>query len=191
MLRVLCVMFLVGLLSGCAAAVVGGAAATAGAVHDRRTFGTVIDDNRAELTAYDSLNKDKQLALQNNVEFVAYNGVMLIIGQVADAELKARAESHAQGIEGIRRVVSELEIGPTPSLAQSAHDKWITARLKTALLDIVDLPDFDPSRVNVTTENGVVYLMGLVSHVEAERVVEIVRTTRGVDRVVKVFEYTD
>jgi len=59
------------------------------------------------------------------------------------------------------------------------------------VMDIVDLPDFDPSRVNVTTQASVVFLLGLVSPAEAERVIEIARTVPGVERVVKVFEYRD
>ncbi len=179
------------LLAGCAAAVVGGAAAGAGAAHDRRTVGAVIDDGAIELGAYDNLNRDKELALRNNVELVSYNGTVLIIGEVANEELRARAETKVREIDGVRRVVNELRIRDRAGIVSSTRDKWITARTKLALLDIVDLPGFDPSRVNVTTQAGVVYLMGLVTEHEAERVVAIVREVPGVERVVKVFEYTD
>jgi osmotically-inducible protein OsmY len=48
---------------------------------------------------------------------------------------------------------------------------------------------FSPTQVKVVTEAGVVYLMGLVTPAEADAAVEIARTTSGVSRVVKVFEY--
>ena len=67
----------------------------------------------------------------------------------------------------------------------------MTARVKTALLDITSLNDFDPSRVNVTTVNSVVYLMGMVSREESDAVVDVARNVAGVSKVVKVFEYTD
>lgn len=176
------------LLSACVPLLVGGAAAGAG--HDRRSFRTVLDDQNIELTAYDQLNRDKQLTLANNVEVVVYNGVMLLLGEVPTAEMKQRAQDKVSNI-AVKRIVNEIEIGPRPGVGQGATDKWLTGRVKTALLDIVDLPDFDPTRVNVTTENGSVYLMGLVSHEEAERVIAIARDVQGVKRVVNVFEYTD
>lgn len=184
-------LVLCALLGGCAAAAIGGAAAGATAAHDRRTFGSVVDDNAIELGAYDHLNRDKELALKNNVEVVSYNGTVLLIGEVGSEALRQRAETKVREIEGVRRVVNELVVRPQISIVAGTVDKWTTARAKLALADIVDMPGFDPSRVNVTTQAGTVYLMGLVSHAEGERVVEIVRDVPGVARVVKVFEYTD
>lgn len=191
MKRLLILLLVVPLLASCAAAAIGAVAAGGAAGHDRRSFGRVVDDSAIELGIYDNLNKDKELALKNNVEIVVYNGVVLMVGEVRTQELKDRAEAKVREIEGVGRVVNELRIEPSPGMISATRDKWITGRAKVALLDIVDLPDFDPSRVNVTTENSVVYLMGLVSRTEADRVVEIVRDIGGVERVVKVFEYTD
>ncbi|MCE3003187.1 MAG: BON domain-containing protein [Xanthomonadaceae bacterium] len=191
MLRLLSLVLCVTLLPGCAALLVGGAAAGAGAAHDRRSVGTVIDDNNIELTAYDAINKDKEIALRNNVGIVVYNGVMLLIGEVRTEELRQRAERLASGLQGVRRVVNEISVEEPTGFGGATRDRWLTGRVKLALLDIVDQPGFDPTRVNVTTQNGKVYLMGLVSRAEAERVVEIARGVPGVERVVKVFEYTD
>jgi osmotically-inducible protein OsmY len=191
MFRILILVLCAGLLPGCAALVVTGAAAGAGAAHDRRSVGTVIDDNNIELTAYDAINKDKQIALKNNVGIVVYNGVMLLIGEVRTEELRQRAQRLASGLQGVRRVVNEIAVEEPTGLGGATRDRWITGRVKLALLDIVDQPGFDPTRVNVTTQNGKVYLMGLVTRGEAERVVGIARAVPGVARVVKVFEYTD
>ena len=190
-LRILGLLLILALLPSCAAVVVGGAAAAVGAAHDRRSIGTVIDDTNIELTAFDSINKDKELALKNNVGVVAYNGVMLLIGEVRTQELLDRAIARTSGIEGVKRVVNEISIEEPTGFGQSARDRWYTIRAKTALLDIVDLREFDPTRVNVTTQNAKVYLMGLVTREESDRVVEIVRGIPGVERVVKVFEYID
>jgi hypothetical protein len=43
--------------------------------------------------------------------------------------------------------------------------------------------------VKVVTEAGVVYLMGVVTEREADDAVDIARTTSGVRKVVKIFEY--
>ena len=190
MTRLLLALLACIVLGGCVAAVAGGAAAGA-AVHDRRTTGTVLDDQNIELSAYDTLNKDKELALKNNVEIVVYNGVMLLFGQTRTPELRDRAEQMLTGFQGVKRVVNQIQVGESPGFWSGSKDKVTTSRVKTALLDIQDMPGFDPTRVNVTTEAGVVYLMGIVSREEADRVVQVTRTTPGVERVVKVFEYTN
>jgi osmotically-inducible protein OsmY len=179
------------LLGGCFAAVVGGAAAGAGAAHDRRSFRTVMDDRNIQLSAYDNLNKDKELALKNNVSITVYNGVMLLTGEVRTPELKERAERRTAGFEGVRRTVNDIEVREPEGFWSRRRDNTITAHVKTALLDIVDLPGFDPTRVNLTTVHRTVYLMGVLTREEAERVVEVVRNVAGVEKVVRVLEYRD
>jgi osmotically-inducible protein OsmY len=177
------------LLSGCIAAVVGGTAAGVG--HDRRSWTTVIADRNIQASAYDNFNKDKELALKNNVSIVVYNGIMLLAGEVRTAELKQRAEQRVSGYDGVRRLVNELEVREPEGFLSQRRDNSITAHVKTAMLDIVDMPGFDPTRINITTVHRTVYLMGLLTREEAERVVEIARNVSGVEKVVRVFEYQD
>lgn len=177
------------LLSGCIAAVVGGTAAGVG--HDRRSWTTVIADRNIQATAYDNYNKDKELALKNNVSIVVYNGVMLLVGEVRTAELKQRAERRVSGYDGVRKLVNEIEVREPEGFFSQRRDNTITAHVKTALLDIVDMPGFDPTRVNITTAHRTVYIMGLLSREEAERVAEIARNVSGVEKVVRVLEYQD
>ena len=179
------------LLGGCAAAVVGGAALAGGAAHDRRDTSTYFDDKRIDLAVHDAINKDKELTLKNNVTIVVYNGVILLIGEVRTPELKARAEKIVTGYEGTKKVVNELEVTEPQDFWTRRADSALTARVKTALLDITSIEGFDPLRVNVTTAHRVVYLMGVVTQQEADAVVEVARDVDGVEKVVKVFEYSD
>ena len=184
-------LFALPLLGGCLLAMVGGAAVGASAAHDRRDVGTYVDDKRIYLGAYDAINKDKELALKNNVKVVVYDGVTLLVGAVRTPELKQRAERLASGFDGTRRLVNEIEVREPEGFWSRRRDNTLTARVKTALLDLTSLDGFDPTRVNVTTAHRVVYLMGKVTHEEDEAVVGIARDVAGVERVVKVFEYTD
>lgn len=186
----ICLVVAPALLCGCAVAVVG-VAAGASAAHDRRGASTYVDDKRIYLGAYDNINKDKELALKNNVIIVVYNGVMLLVGEVRTPELKQRAERLVSGFEGTQRIINELEVREPEDFWSRREDNGLTARVKTGLLDLTSLPDFDPTRVNVTTAHRVVYLMGKVSHEEADAVTDIARDTSGVEKVVKLFEYTD
>ncbi|GAA0714168.1 BON domain-containing protein [Dokdonella soli] len=178
-------------LGGCLLAIAGGAAVGASAAHDRRGASTYVDDKRIYLGAYDSINKDKELALKNDVIIVVYNGVILLVGEVQTPELKQRAERLVGGFEGTRRIVNEIEVREPEGFWSRRRDNTITAQVKTALLDLTSLPGFDPTRVNVTTAHRVVYLMGKVTHEEDGAVIDIARNVSGVERVVKVFEYMD
>jgi osmotically-inducible protein OsmY len=182
------------LLQGCLLAVAGaGVAAGVGVAHDRRDASTVLADRRLALSASDAINRDKAFVSDDNfVHTVVYNGSLLLCGQLRSAELKQRAQAQVEHLDGVKRVVNEIEVIDEPiGFWRRRADNTMTARVKTALLDITSLKDFDPSRVNVTTVDSVVYLMGMVSRDEADAVVEITRNVAGVAKVVKVFEYSD
>jgi osmotically-inducible protein OsmY len=181
------------LLQGCVALVAGGVLVGADAIHDRRPAGVVARDRNIQLTAFDAINRHKELVRDdNNVKIVVYNGVMLLAGQVRNAQLKDLAQRTVADIEGVDRLVNEIEVSDEPQgFWRRRQDETITARVKTGLLNITSIPGFDPTRVNVTTSHHVVYLMGLVSHEEAEASGDVARDTSDVVKVVKVFEYTD
>jgi osmotically-inducible protein OsmY len=176
------------ILQGCAAAVVGGAAATAAVAHDRRTAGTVVEDQSIELKAYDSIAKDPIFKEQGNIHVTSYNLVVLLTGQAADEGLRSKAEQIVSGIDRVRRVVNEIEIGSKATLVESSRDAALTTEVKLKLTQI-RLSDFDPLRVKVVTERGAVFLMGLITKKEADAVTDVVRHISGVRRVVRVFEY--
>lgn len=187
----LILLILLPLLGGCVAAVTAGAIATGSSVHDRRGFGTVVDDKRIQLGAYDEINRDKELVLKNRVMIAVYNGVMLLMGEVRTPDLKARAEQTVTGFEGVRRIVNEIDIMEPEGFWTRRNDNKITARVKLALTDITSVPGFDVTKVKVSTAHRTVYLMGLLTSEEVEIVTEIARNVPGVERVVKVFEYTE
>ena len=190
MKRLFALLLVLPLLGGCVAAVVAGGAATGAAVHDRRSVGTVVDDQSLQIAIVDRIYQERDRFDGTRIKAVVHNGVALLIGEVFDESLKARAGERANELQGVKRVVNELLIGEPPGVWRRSGDATLTSRVKAALIGI-DLPGFDASRVNVTTVRGEVYLMGLVSRAEADAAVSTVRVMRGVKRVIKVFEYTD
>jgi osmotically-inducible protein OsmY len=190
-LRAVALLLWLPLIGGCVAVVATGAVATGSSVHDRRGVGTVIDDKRIQLSAYDELNKDKQIVLENRVMIAVYNGVMLLMGEVRTPELKQRAEHIVSDYEGVRRLVNEIDVMEPEGFWAGRNDNRITARVKLALLDVTSMPGFDATRVKVSTAHRTVYLMGLVSREEDTVVTEIARNVSGVERVVKTFEYRE
>jgi osmotically-inducible protein OsmY len=177
-----------GLMQGCTGVVVGGAAVTATATHDRRTMGAYVEDQSIEFKANERLADDAEIGQQCRIDVTSYNMVVLLTGQAANQALRLRAEQLVQGVERVHRVVNEVEIGTPASFAEITRDSALTSEIKLRLVQI-DIPDFDPLRVKVITERGVVFLMGLLTRQEAQAVTDLVRHVSGVRRVVKVFEY--
>ncbi len=172
------------LLSGCVAAVVGGAAVATGAsvAHDRRDASTVLNDRNLQLSVRNAINSDKALASHNRIRVVVYNRVILLVGEVANEDARERAGELASGFIGARRLVNQLDIMPAQGFWARRGDNALGARIKTGLLDITSLPGFDPSRVFMTVAHSKVYLMGLVTHTEAEAVISNARNTRSRQR---------
>jgi len=191
--KLLFLVLVLPLLHGCIAVVAGGVATGANVVHDRRSFGRVLEDRNLQLSVLDQINRDKALVRDNNhVKVVVYDGIVLLCGQLRSAELKQRAQAIAESFDGIARLVNDIEVTDAPQgFWRRRQDNAQSARVKTALLDITSMPGFDPTRINVTCAHGVVYLMGLVTHEEDAATTEIARNVGGVEKVVKVFEYTD
>lgn len=176
------------LLHGCVPAAVVGIAIGASVAHERRGATTVLDDQQIQLQAMADLSNDPDLKAHSRIGVTSYNYVVLLTGQTETAQLSQSAAEKISRIPKVRRVVNEIIIGPIASLTRESEDTWITSRVKFALTEI-NLPGFDPTRVKVVTETGVVYLMGLLSPEEADAAVEKARYIPGVEKVVKVFEY--
>ena len=178
-------------LSGCAPAMVGGAAAGGAMVIDRRTPGAFIDDERIEWSIRNAIRQDEELSSQSNVSVVSYDGVVLLAGETPSEALRSRAAEHARQVEKVRRVHNELVIAAPSSMMTRSSDTSITARVKTRVLGIRDLEGFDGTKVKVVTENGTVFLMGKVLRREADAVTDAARQVGGVQRIVRLFEYLD
>ena len=185
LLAAIAVLGCIALLGGCAAVVVGaGAAAGYSAYEDRRSTGTQVEDQRIESRASSAI--DQRFGWKVHVNVTSYNRQVLITGEVPDAVTHAEVEKLIAAIPGVRTLANESTIGPLTSLAARTGDTLVTSNVKSRFLGA---KNFNPIHVKVVTEAGVVFLMGMVTEVEANAASEIARTTDGVKKVVKVFEY--
>lgn len=173
------------LLSGCSSFI---AATSHGPLHEdygRRTPGTAMDDDLIETKIAVNLSKVDASFEAAKVNVHAYNGVVLLVGQVPTEDMKNVALDIAQKTRKVRRVHNELEVaGPVSTLA-NANDTWITGKIKSKFLLSEEVQS---DRVVVITENGVTFLMGLLTREEADRASDIARNTSGVRKVVRIFE---
>lgn len=173
-------------MAACVPVVVGGAAVGGSIAADRRTSGTYIEDQAIELKASKAISDSLKDKVHANV--TSYNRQVLITGEVSDESNKKKAESLVKPIENVLSIQNHLAIGPNSSLSTRTNDTYITSKVKANFLKE---NKFAANYVKVVTESGTVYLLGLVTHKEADDAVEIARSISDVKTVVKVFEYID
>ncbi len=164
-------------------AVMGAGGAVLSAV-DRRTTGVQVDDEGIELRATNRVSE--RYGDKVHVNITSYNRSVLVTGEVPNAAAKADIEKLVQGVPAVRGVTNDLQIAGGASLTSRASDATITGKVKARLFDSGKL---NPIHVKVVTEASVVYLLGIVTEAEAGVAVEVARTTGGVRKVVKVFDY--
>jgi len=186
-LTIIALLAILPLFHGCAPLLVGGAAAGGAMVaQDRRTVGTITEDEGIELKASGRIGERYKDSAHVNV--TSYNRMVLLTGEVPDDAGRTEVERIARGVDNVRGVYNETVASGVTSYTARSNDAIITSKTKVRFLDT---GKFNALHVKVVTENGVVYLMGLVNKQEAAEATEIARTTSGVQKVVRVFEYID
>jgi len=180
-------LFIIVTLGGCAVAAISAVTiATVDIIHDRRTVGEYIDDSAIEVKARNYLLANAEIRKNTHVNPTSWNGIVLLTGEVSDEGVKQQISNAISSFDAVRQVVDETVIDNKARLLSRSNDTWITSKVKTKMLAKMGT---DGNRIKVVTERGSVYLMGIVSQEEALRATEIARNTRGVARVIKVFEY--
>jgi osmotically-inducible protein OsmY len=171
-------------LTGCAPVVATGVGVGVMMAEDRRSSATYVMDEEIELKARLRVSEPKIEGI--HVNFTSFNRRLLITGETPTAAQKAQVLQLAKGVANVREVVDEVKVTTPASFESRTKDGYLTAKVKTRLLDEDRV---NANHVKVVTENGTVYLMGLVKREEGLAAGEVASKTEGVARVVKVFEY--
>jgi len=154
--------------------------------HAERSFGSYLNDSKIEDVTRVNINKISPELKASNVEVHAFNGIVLLIGQVPDNALRVLASDIAKDVKGVRQVNNEIQVTGRTSFLSKSNDLYLKSKVKTRIIANESKPDAD---IKVIVENSVVYLMGRVHSQDADVVTQIASTTGGVQRVVRVFEY--
>jgi len=145
----------------------------------------VTEDQGIELKATNRIGEKFKDAHFNVTSF---NRMVLLTGEAPDEATRAEMGRIARAVENVRGVYNEIAIAGNSSMSARANDGYLTSKVKARF---IDQQKFNPVHVKVVTEANVVYLLGLVKRNEAQDATEIARTTGGVQKVVKLFEYLD
>jgi len=171
-------------LSGCFGLIVGAGIGSAVSAVDRRTLGAQTEDKsvtvKAEIKMREVTNGN------GNINVTSFNRKVLLTGEVRDEAMKATAEREVRKIENVVSVINELKISGSSSYTSRSSDALITTKVKASL---VDMKTVSAISFKVTTERGVVYLMGLVTPREGNIAADVAKGVSGVTSVVKIFEY--
>jgi osmotically-inducible protein OsmY len=174
------------LLQACVPLAVGGLVAAGLVAEDRRSVGTQADDQSIEIKALNRIAEAYKG--KHHINATSYNKQVLLTGEAPTDQDKAGMEAVVRGIDGVTQVNNEIVVMPNTELGSRTNDSLITTKVKTRFAS-TGRGAFYPNHIKVVTENGVVYLMGIVTKEEGDAAAEIAASTGSVLRVVKVFEY--
>jgi osmotically-inducible protein OsmY len=176
------------LVSGCALLAATGVAAGTGVAvsEDRRTAGTMVQDETIEFKSNRRI--EEKFGRKVHVEVTSFNQRVLLTGEASSVRVKNEIEDIVRAVEGVRDIMNKITVGEVRPLTARSHDALITSKVKARF---VNEGIFQANHVKVVTEDGVVYLLGMVDREEAENAMKITKSTGGVRKVVQVFEYLD
>lgn len=171
-------------LQGCFPLAATGATGAALMFSDRRTSGAYVEDEGIEWRARNAISQRYGDAV--HVGVTSYNRNVLLTGQVPDEATRAEAGRIVAAVDNVRGIINELEVSAVSPLSTRTNDTVITSMVKARF---VDDKSFSANHIKVVTEWNTVYLLGMVTRREADAATEVARNTRGVEKVVRVFEY--
>ena len=174
------------LLTGCLPRFAIGTAAGTGTYisEDRRTSGMFIEDEAIELKSARRIHQ--QLGNSVHINITSFNRIVLLTGEAPTEASKENIEKLIMGVDNVRKIHNEIAVAGNSSLASRSNDTLVTSKVKARFLAE---RKFQINHVKIVTENGIVYLLGMVTHQEAENAAQIASSTAGVRKVIKVFEY--
>ena len=159
--------------------------------HEHRSTGTTLNDQSLEYDVIGNIRSDPAFGEDDHIKVEVHLGVVLLAGETVSEENRILATKLAEEPRLTERVVNDLKIGRRAGFGGKLDNSWLTTKVNSVLIAKNPVEGNDASRVKVVSSQNTVYLMGLVTHEEGAEIAEVVRNIGGVERVVKIFDYTD
>ncbi len=159
--------------------------------HERRSAGTVLNDQSLEYDVISNIRNDPSFTEKDHIKVEVHLGVVLLAGETVSEENKALATRLAEAPRLTERVVNDLKVGERVGFGGKLDNSWLSTKVNSILITENPLPGNDAARIKVVSSQNTVYLMGIVTREEGVKVAEIVRNSGGVEKVGKIFDYTD
>ena len=183
-LFILFIIFITQLV-GCAPSTI---LAIPSSIADRRSTEVQISDNKIFMSTWapvqEIVDNQKQ---KSHFNIAVFNKAIVIVGQVPNEEVKNKITDVLSKLENVKTVHNKIEVSKANKLKQRAKDTITTSNVKTRLfLELKN--EVHPLHVKITTENDVIYLLGIVNNKEADEAIRIAKSSKGVKLVVPLFE---
>ena len=177
------VLLIASQVTACGVLAVGGVAAGASILADRRTPGVQAIDKGIELEAGNALAK--RFGDNAHINVTSFNQKVLLTGEVKDADIKGEAGAYVKAMKNARSVFNELIIGPNSSYTARANDSYLESKIKTQMIFTDQLPS---NSMAIVAEGSSVYLMGILTQNEADIAKKVASNTNGVKDVYVYFD---
>ncbi|WMY97172.1 MAG: division/outer membrane stress-associated lipid-binding lipoprotein [Arsenophonus sp.] len=175
------------LIQGCLeTSLIGSTAILTKSAIDPRSIGRQVDDGTLEIRVRSALNKNKEIIKHARIINTAYKGNILLTGQAPKLFIIELAKKITIKVKGVENIYNEIRIEQPIDLIKSIKDTWITIQIKLKIFynNFVKL-----STIKVLTENGEVFLLGIVSEEEGNIAAKIASEIKGVKHVFTGFSY--
>ena len=159
--------------------------------HERRSTGTVMNDQSLEYDIISNIRNSPSFGEEDHIKVEVHLGVVLLAGETVSEENKTLATQLAEKPRLTERVVNDLVVGERAGFGGKLDNSWLSTKVNSILLTENPLPGNDASRIKVVSSQNTVYLMGIVTREEGDKIAEIVRNIGGVEKVVKIFDYSN
>lgn len=171
-------------LSGCAPILIGGAAVTSATViTDRRTTGSIVDDEvlekRVRYEIGEVIGHEK-----HHVAVTSYEGKVLLTGEVLTAADRQKAQDTAVKSVGVHSVINELAVMTPATVGAVLSDSMLATKVRSS---IIGTKKISLNQMKVDVQRGIVYLMGIVTIDEARTATKVAAGVSGVQQVVTCF----
>lgn len=175
-------------LQGCVAALLGAGAGVTKVATDPRTTGTQVDDTTLDSRISVKLKGESEYFKGSRIVASAYDGNVLLIGQAKSQAVIDRVVELTKSVDGVRKIYNQIRVGNIVSAGTMTDDAWITTKVKSSLIADKQTKARD---IKVITEDGQVFLIGIVSREDGSIAADIASKVSGVKLVTTIFTYTD
>ena len=169
-------------LSGCASAIVGGAATLSLAGVQERSIKDAAIDLEIELLIQDNMFREDTEKMFSAIDVIVIEQRVLLVGNVVNEKIRDKAATIAWETNRVKEVLNEVTINKNLNLVSSAKDARISLNLSGLLIGDSNISDINFSH---SVSGQTIYIIGIAENdSELNNVLNHARTIQGVKKVV-------
>ena len=181
-------LILLVFLPSCSQVLIGGATSSSMIIVQERSPQQAAADILIKTKIEESMFSNNYEKLFSKVRVIVYEGKVLLVGTVESEEIKEKADEISWNTKSVLEVANYISIGKN-DLIDYVKDTRISLELRAKLLTDKDVSEINYS---VTTENRVLYLVGIAkNNNELDKVIEHSSNIAGVKRIINLINLKD